>query len=243
MTTFILKGINPKEIIKKYNLFNEPLESLICEPKQKKTLISEVLERDPEISFSFYDEKRKPEKYIIHMYNLLSLNKLPSTTNIHCFWDRHEFTTCPLGCPIKFVNSIIEKTYQSISKEEYNIRENITNEKIDTLNKDLLTIYDKNYYLVDGIFCSFNCILAFINENKRDPLYKESLSLLSSLYVDLTGDTMKILKPANDWRLLKQYGGNMSIEEFREFKENTYAFNITNTSCIKPMSKVFKILN
>ena len=35
----------------------------------------------------------------------------------------------------------------------------------------------KDYYITDGIFCSFNCCLAFIN-NTNDKLYHDSLNLL-----------------------------------------------------------------
>lgn len=74
--------------------------------------------------------------------------------------------------------------------------------------------YDKidNKYKVKGIFCSWECMSAFSIQN-----YK-SLSLIyqfrKEMYTDLTIDD---IKPAPDKIVLKDFGGYMTIEEFRNF--------------------------
>jgi len=74
-----------------------------------------------------------------------------------------------------------------------------------------------NKFMVKGIFCSFACMLAYKNENKlQDKNY-----LINYLYTKLTADTDIInsetnkLKPAPSKYTLKMFGGELSIEEFR----------------------------
>ena len=74
---------------------------------------------------------------------------------------------------------------------------------------------ENNYYLTDGIFCSFNCCLAFIKSNWYNNLYSESEVLLNQIYYSLFDKNMKIMK-APSWRLLQVYGGSQTITEFRQ---------------------------
>jgi hypothetical protein len=70
-------------------------------------------------------------------------------------------------------------------------------------------------YYVDGVFCSVECCMAFIHEHRNNPLYQHSEYYLREIYA--LGDH----KCAPHWRLLSVYGGNMSIEEFRNSFANT----------------------
>lgn len=74
--------------------------------------------------------------------------------------------------------------------------------------------FDKieNKYKVKGIFCSWECMSAYSIQN-----YK-SLSLIyqfrKEMYEDLLVDD---IKPAPDKIVLKDFGGHLTIEEFRNF--------------------------
>ena len=70
-----------------------------------------------------------------------------------------------------------------------------------------------NYYETDGIFCGFSCCLAYIRENKKNPIYLDSEHLLRKIYYDFFKSTDIICSP--HWRILKEYGGTVTIEEFR----------------------------
>jgi hypothetical protein len=88
------------------------------------------------------------------------------------------------------------------------------------------TIIPKNYYLTDGVFCSFNCTAAYINDNKHNRLYNESHILLNRIYNKITSGTaagelrrgieLKAVFPAPHWRTLKEYGGHLTIKQFRD---------------------------
>lgn len=163
-------------------------------------------------------------------------------SDLKCFWCRHSFDTNPISCPINYNNNQLEKNYYSqITKDRYIIKENIDNEKYDCALKNLKDINDKNkginlvkkdFYISDGVFCSYNCCLAFINDNKHNCFYSNSKSLLLNIYRNIYGKDKKLF-PSPSWRLLKDYGGNASIEQFRECFNNVNYIEINKISEIK----------
>ena len=251
--TFTLKnldtnGLNTINI--KYGLIVETsVPNVKVETILKTTKISDIISSiDQENSVCFLDENKKSNKCIVTMVDFMNKKKIPETSTIHCFWCKHSFTTCPIGCPIKFVNSSIEKSYVSqITKDKYYMKENITKEKLSSLSdlvKDESNIeihpIVNDYYLTDGNFCSFNCVLSFIKDNNHDMFYRESYSLLHCLYEQFIGQKMKKIIPSPHWRLLQNFGGNLTIDEFRDsFNTVLYEF-MFNLRDMKSISKVYK---
>lgn len=74
--------------------------------------------------------------------------------------------------------------------------------------------YNGDKFFVEGIFCSFQCVKAYIQDTPLDK-YKESNTLLSLLCRQIYGEHTAI-RPAPSWKLLSIYGGHLSIEKFRE---------------------------
>jgi hypothetical protein len=247
--TFTLKNIDVKVTNTKFGLViisNIEKETPISNKTTKITdLFTEV-----ESSVSFLDENKKKYQCSVSMIDWTRQNKLPDTTPIKCFWCKHSFETSPIGCPITFCNSMIEKSYVShITKDKYFMKENIGTKKLELVKEmsdiDILPI-KKDYYLTDGCFCSFNCTLAFIKDNYHDLFYKDSLSLLHSLYYHIVGKKAGKLLPAPHWRLLKDFGGNLSIQEYRQtfnIVDYEYMFAIRNApekAEMRAMSHVYK---
>jgi hypothetical protein len=75
--------------------------------------------------------------------------------------------------------------------------------------------YTNDTYIVDGIFCSFNCCKSFIHTQQHNCLYDYSENILNMLYYSIYNNYINI-KKAPSWRLLKEYGGNQTIKQFRE---------------------------
>lgn len=74
---------------------------------------------------------------------------------------------------------------------------------------------DGKFYII-GWFCSLNCALAY-NFNIKDNKVSTRISLLKQLYkVD------KHIKPAPDNKILKKYGGTLTIEEYRDLLTDNY---------------------
>ena len=190
--------------------------------------ISNIPKKNDDVEcFSFLDESKKGHDCVVTM-KFLNSHDVPEHTDVHCFWCRHPFFYRPVGCPIKYVSNRIKKIYKSeITKQMNSLYENMSGKQIENLEKfviphpqehndEMFFFYKKDYYLVDGLFCSFNCCLAFILENNNNPLYYESENFLKKIYFDVYGESASVLIPAASWRLLKDYGGHMPIEEFRK---------------------------
>jgi hypothetical protein len=238
---FFLKGFLHEEVDKKYGLcIISNIDKEISQ--EKKTDISDILEKKEDSVVSFIDDKN--DKCLVTMIDWLNI-PMPVKTDISCFWCRHPFHTKPLGCPIKFINNRIEKSYVSqITKDKYFMKENITKTKLQKIMTNPMTdsiqvkLSESEYYLTDGVFCSFNCIIAFIEDNSHDFFYKESKSLTYSMYRECINKNITKIKKAPHWRLLKTFGGPLSIDLFRE------SFNmIEYEECsfhMKTLSKIFK---
>lgn len=203
----------------------------------------EVVKRSPDI-FSFLNEAKTLVKCTVSMIDFQSGKVVGKKGNFpySCFWDRNPIPsgTTPIGCPIRYVPSKVRKSYHSeISKELYSILEGVTPKKeVVLLGTEVskrggasllkkgnisLSTQNNNYYETDGIFCSFNCCMAYILsvEIHTNPLYRFSENLLMKMYNDFYDNndrdsTPLEIIPAPHWRLLKEYGGTLTIGEFRE---------------------------
>ena len=86
--------------------------------------------------------------------------------------------------------------------------------------------YDDNLkrFKVTGNFCSPNCVKTYaINSN----IYQNRIYLIGLMYKKLFGKDYNI-KPAPPIQTLKEYGGKLSIEEFRENFDNLKQYSVKN---------------
>ena len=230
--TFFIRGINTEKIEQRYGI---TIVSNISESSENipfnTTKLSDISSAKNNIEvISFLDESKKTQKCIVSMIDFLGNISFEDSFNkrYDCFWCRNSLpkNVTPIGCPIRFVPSqIIKKYYSEISKDEYTIREKVTNKRFDIAKttkthgnevSSSLNMVEKNYYQTDGIFCSFNCCMAYIINNKSNSMYNMSEMLLLKMYNDIYPDTVPVIEPAPHWRKLKQCGGDLSIEAFRD---------------------------
>jgi hypothetical protein len=174
-----------------------------------------------------YDEIKRCKELWTYPYDL---NK--NLSRIRCHWDHHTFDNAQLNhvvCPLNYTpKQVAIKGQNEISTRlgevnsttinSFMIKENISkykdiaNLKEERCLKNLIEV-TSGYYETDGVFCSPECCLAFINNEKSKAggsKYIDSERLLHSM-LDLT---QRIL-PANHYRLLEKYGGKLTIEQFR----------------------------
>jgi hypothetical protein len=164
-------------------------------------------------------------------------------TNIRCYWDHHTFDGIAICCPLTYRPKQVAKVGQYEVKlrptsgaletntvNNFMVKENVPKCKDDLWsagpqNKNLIEITDA-YYEVDGVFCSPECCLAYINDEKSKAggsKYFDSERLLHFM-LNLTTR----IYPANSFRLLKEYGGNLTIEQFRKNNKSIkYEYNGT----------------
>ena len=208
--SFTLKNISPQKIEKKFNI------KLVGNIQNENELISphitKLTELEEEVeTICFIDQTKKLHVCKISMIDFGSQNDV-SNLKYNCFWCRHSFTTQPLGCPINYVSKRATKKYYShISRVTYTIHENI----VKNIQSPLIT-FDTPYYITDGVFCSFNCIVAYIIDNKRNKLYDNSDMLIRKMYFEITNSKIFNIDAAPHWRTLLVYGGDKTIEAFRK---------------------------
>jgi hypothetical protein len=73
--------------------------------------------------------------------------------------------------------------------------------------------YNDTFYCI-GNFCSFNCMKSY-NLDMNDSLVYKRESLMNLLYF-MTYSNYKDINPAPSWMALEEYGGTLSIEDFRK---------------------------
>lgn len=192
--------------------------------KKNITDIEEILD-----TFSYTDETRKIHKCLVSKINFNEPN-----TGYCCYWCRHPFKTIPLACPIRYIPAMSTRTYYSeMTKNNFAIKElTCIGQKINPDRQDI-TITDMDYYETDGIFCSPNCLFAYIKDNKKNPMYIDSESLFNKLHQS------KII-PAPHWKLLIPYGGSMTIEKFRESFNKVEYINKGRCQPFKSMGSAFE---
>lgn len=258
---FTLRNINTEKVEQKYNiLLVSNIADNDMEQPNNTTKITEItdLEKDTSIDIiSFLDESKRLFQCNVSMIDFYTKKSVQKIKDYNCYWCRHPFISYPIGCPIMYISSKAKKSYHSeVSKDDYIINENITKYKRNILsntdlfitkNKANITLEKNEYYETDGIFCSFNCCKAFIKDNKHNNMYIDSDNLLIKLYTDINSNSENIksvkINPAPHWRLLKEYGGHLSITEFREkFNKCTYDFYGTMklSSLYKPTGMIYE---
>jgi hypothetical protein len=232
---FSLIGVNIDKVEQKYGI---SMVSNILEDEdvpQNATRIEElvVAKRTPDV-ISFLDESKRLRKCTVSMIDFRTGKEILPTGNLKykCFWDRNFIpgNVQAIGCPVKYNASRAVKTYYSeISKDKYSISEHVTNKRSEELQKrkdKRIVLQKKDYYETDGIFCSFNCCMAYIEENKRNPLYSRSESLLIKMYNDMNFEEVDEIVSAPDWRKLQEHGGDLTIEQYREsFNKIEYKYH------------------
>ena len=150
-----------------------------------------------------------------------------------CWWCKHCFDSIPLGCPIEILPDIQETTYVStISKNTYTIRSK-------KIKNDVV-------YLTDGMFCSINCVRAWIEDHSKDEMYSQSMDLLVKMHSNFkpfSGKGHSIPPASPNWRILTRFGGYVSIRSFRENLDKiSYEHRGTNRQKVlfNPISTCFE---
>ena len=235
---FSLCNINIKKLEETYGFSYSYTEEII---PNNSTKIDQVdFDKKLPDSISFLDESKKLSSCMVSKINF-------EEKKYCCFWCRNPIPddVYPIGCPIKYIPDKIIKSYQSeINKEKYTISEFVTDSRIEEIkekNEHNYKIERRGVYESDGVFCSCNCILAFLKEpeNRKNPLYRYSYILLNEIYQKLFNKDLKTLIPAGHWRLLNEYGGNQDIKTFRQNFNHIEYINKGNISFI-PLCKLYE---
>ena len=207
--TFSLKNVDISKIDNKYGISIAQNLQSIETPKNATSIDNLQISAKHNNYIPFID---KSKKHYVSMIDSISKQKLQCSC---CFWCRHSFEHVPIGCPIRYVNSYaVQHHVSEITKEKYSIVHKMPKNVL--LNNSNTSQVTNDYYETDGCFCSFNCCMAFIQDNTHNSLYVNSKYLLMKMYAEIFSQTkLSKIQPAPSWKLLKVYGGFMGITEFR----------------------------
>lgn len=81
---------------------------------------------------------------------------------------------------------------------------------------DIKISNNEKQYATNGLFCSFNCIKAFVLETKDQVKYKNSIQYLAQMYCDMYNIEPIVIKPSPPWEFLTKFGGYMSENQYRD---------------------------
>lgn len=221
---FVLKDLDIEEVCKKYGYsYNKDICNInkLIPKNSNVTKLDEIIV-ESENEFTYLDETKNKRKIIVSMIDYVNKEAIKKCK---CFWCKNNFNTEPIGCPIRYVpNMMVKRYFSHITKDYYTIKEEISNDKFEAIHGDLvgdkisdnvtIKLINNDYYETDGIFCSFNCCLAWIKDNSHNNLYTNSVFLLHQIYYNFF-DIHHQIHPAPHWRMLKDFGGSLSIEEYR----------------------------
>ena len=243
---FTLKDVNTDQVDLRFGI--PLLTDLIEIPLPINITKINELHNEKTRTVSFLDGDRKVKRCKVSMIDFSS-KKTPSTLPYNCFWDKHPLPKecTPIGCPIRYVSCSVTKTYVSaISKDTYTIKEKVTKKKalqIASVENDKMIVAFQPYYETDGVFCSFDCLMAYIEEFKHLPIYSDSQMLAVKMYNDLFETTAVDINVAGHWRTLSEYGGWLSVEKFRDsFEKAIYKSHgtVTNLPVYQPVGVAYE---
>lgn len=210
--TIQLEGIHADDVFAKYYSdviiddedFDEEFTSIVeyTDDIENNIPLTKILHEDSTRYTMFVDNKQMQTKVWFTMHDYLR-GPLPITTDKPCWWCKDTFNTCPLGVPIKH-----------IKYENGTFRSEVVLGNMKRLNIHIDEDKHHDYFITDGIVCSFPCMKAYILDNSTNIMYKESMTLMSSLFIAIYGK-LEIIPAAGNWRTIDKWLGHLSIEEFR----------------------------
>ena len=164
--TFVLP-VDMSQIDHIYN-FQQSSNLFDSTPNTNTLDVTSLLNSETHNMYSYVDDNKQCHKIIVTMrsvkdHGLLpgwgesnESQKLDNETVYNCFWDKNPIRSIrTIGCPIAWIPD---------KKNEWT---------------------GTGTYITDGIFCSFNCAMAFIKDNLSNSMYRESTQLLHMLYRDM----------------------------------------------------------
>jgi len=129
--------------------------------------------------------------------------------------------------------------YNSTDSEEQKAK------KLEIHKKKQQNLEIREYFDTDGCFCSFNCIVSFLEEKRAHYIYKDSSFLLPKLYrllMDVPDQTaLEPFKRAPHWKLRLEYNGPLTDEEYTKCLQQI-TFKFVQLERMIPAKKVFEML-
>lgn len=212
---FILTGVYSDCIFE--NSENNSKDSFkLIEYGNDNVPLTEISQENSKKYMTYTNSSQLNSKVWTCMYDYIG-KALPIYTDKPCWWCKEAFETSPLGLPIKYI------CYNKSNKKHNMVKK--------TLKELNINSEECDYYITEGIFCSFPCMKKYLSNNSKNIKYKECSTLISSLYLSLNTDCKVIpyIPEAGDWKIIDKWGGHLTIQQFRSSFCN-FTYNITGNT-------------
>ena len=158
--------------------------------------------------------------------------QVPNRSSIPCMGCHRIYSSCPLGVPIHYVPNMIESTI----KTDKGVMGLLTPLKE---NKSKKMVLSNDYFITDGMVCSFNCMLSVGDSNPQ--LYRDTPTLMNLMYKKIFGKfPHQHIARAPDWKLRQTYGGPLTDDEFEKCLQ-TISFIDTSQLKTYVIGRVFEV--
>jgi hypothetical protein len=238
---FSIKNINIDNINTKYGLILQSnINNKNIENPKNTTMITDLIEKTETKFISFLDETKRKKICSVSMIDFQYGDVFKNKNKYKCFWDKELIPDdiIPIGCPIKYIpHEMVKKYFSEISQDNYMIKESITETKKSNfkIDDDRLEIVENGFYETDGIFCSFNCCIAYIEDNYHNKIYNNSKQLLYKMYNEMCDKKVREIESAPHYRKLIHFGGDLTIKEYRDSFSKVI---FENWGMVKPVKMV-----
>lgn len=173
--------------------------------------------------YSIYDDKIVEQDTIYQLKNQFNFNDISNvffkhftaknfTVNTVCWWCCYELElgTIPIPLPIKY--------YPKRHDADYTTKKfgNTNTFKIEYTRRDI----PNDKFLCKGLFCSFNCCLAYARYQKQG-----DIPLIHYMYKKMNG-SIKVLNCAPPREILQKFGGLVDIHSYRNSFDKPNAYEL-----------------
>jgi len=178
----------------------------------------ESFQGESKSGFEIHDEETDQIRDALIECNqeLHNTNVYPRHSDCACWWDGFPFMNKPVFIP----KGLRAKKY---GYRESTTRLNLRNTGDENSNQNVsVNETEFNGYEVYGIFCSPECAIAYLNnEGYLDPETRwERVMMLHEMVKRVYNNELEKIRPAMPRWSLKEYGGNLSIQQYRKLHSN-----------------------
>ena len=154
------------------------------------------------------DEKQEDVKEVKQDESFTRTDINSQINQIKCWWCRNEFQGNIFSIPVSYIRSHYPIPNGTAETKSF-VEKEVTRAERKMMQEEGVPVTVEESFKLDGIFCSGECRQAFLEEHINEKTYRDSIALLVKY------DRTKY-SPAMSWKKLKEYGGNLTIEEFRQ---------------------------
>lgn len=225
LVEYINKHLNIDNTEKLNELYEKRLESRLLQDTKSVQVIDElkkVKKNTDNTSDTVTDTNNKNNGFINILSDFIDTNNW-NTTNIACWWCCHTFDSIPLGLPVDYYKKKfrVKGLYCSFAcMIAYGKNNNLYNAKIKSM---VISLYKKltgcttinmiNHKGTEDCKNNYKNLISSDCVNKN--LFKGDLKLQND-YIDSLMSFIDVeLQPAPNKCVLKMFGGNLSIQDFR----------------------------